>query len=342
MLYKDSNFAYAIGRVRAIEKRLLDKGKFDRMIESRTPEEALKVATEAGYTESSSFSGNAVDYEIMLKEEERKLYTLLKEISSGSEVFDIFLLKNDYHNIKVILKSEFLEIEIDDSLLNTGLIPVSELKTIILDRDFNKLSQLLKDSSEHMKNSIEEVIDTFNRTNDPRHIDLILDKAYFNHILNLSEKYGYSYVKDLIKIIIDTTNIKTFVRIKSLNMTFDLLKRSLISGGDIDISVFLENYEKGSETLLQKTKHTRYYNLISECIGSYMEKESFARLEKLLDDYIINFVKKSKYKTLGIEPLIGYLVGKENEIKNLRIVMVGKINNISNNIIRERLRETYV
>ena len=40
---KDSSFAYAIGRIRAIEKRLLDKGKFDRMIESKTPEEAIKV-----------------------------------------------------------------------------------------------------------------------------------------------------------------------------------------------------------------------------------------------------------------------------------------------------------
>lgn len=341
-MYKDPNFAYAVGRIRAIEKRLLDKGKFERMIESKAPEEVLKVASEAGYTESSSFSGNAVDYEVMLKEEERKLYTLLKEISAGSEVFDIFLLKNDYHNIKVILKSEFLGIEVDDSLLNTGVIPDSELKKIILDRDFDKLSQFLKDSSEHMKSSIEEVIDTFNRTNDPRHIDLILDRAYFKHILDLSEKYGYSYVEDLIKIIIDMTNIKTFIRVKSLNMAIDLLKRSLIPGGIIDSSVYLESYEKGLEALLEKTKQTGYYNLISECINSYMQTGNFARLEKLLDDYVIDFVKKSKYKTLGIEPLIGYMIGKENEIKNVRIVMVGKINNISNDIIRERLRETYV
>jgi V/A-type H+-transporting ATPase subunit C len=341
-LSKDSSFAYAIGRIRAIEKRLLDKGKFDRMIESKTPEEAIKVVAEAGYAESSSFSGNIVDYEIVLKEEERKLFSLLKEISSQSEVFDIFMLKNDYHNIKVILKSEFLEIEVDDSLLNTGIIPVSQLRVIITDRDFDKLSQFLKDSSEHMKNSIEEVIDTFSRTKDPRQIDLILDRYYFNHILELSEKNGFSYVEDLVKIIIDTTNIKTYLRVRNLNMTLELLEKSLIPGGTISNTVFLENYEKSPETLLQATKHTKYYNLFSECINSYILKGSFARLEKLLDDYVINFVKKSKFKTLGIEPLIGYLVGKENEIKNLRIVMVGKINNISNNIIRERLRETYV
>ncbi|MDK2799758.1 MAG: V/A-type H+/Na+-transporting ATPase subunit [Clostridiales bacterium] len=44
----------------------------------------------------------------------------------------------------------------------------------------------------------------------------------------------------------------------------------------------------------------------------------------------------------GIEPLVAYLMAKENEIKIVRIIMVGKINNISNEIIRERLREAYV
>jgi len=35
-------------------------------------------------------------------------------------------------------------------------------------------------------------------------------------------------------------------------------------------------------------------------------------------------------------------MAKETEIKNARIIMVGKINNISNDVIRERLRESYV
>lgn len=331
----DSNFAYAIGRIRAIEKRLIDKGKFDRMIDSKTPEEALKTIAEAGYSETSSILDNVREYESILKLEGKRLYALLKDITSDSEVFDIFLLKNDYHNIKVILKSEFLEIEIDDNLLTWGTIPIEQIKALIIDRNFANLSI-------YMKESIEDSLDIFSITKDPRQVDLILDRAYFKHILDIARKSGFPYISQLIETMIDTTNIKTYLRIKNLNMSLDLLSRALIPGGMLDNSILLDNLDKSLDELLEKTRKTKYSNLMVDGIADYTIKGNFSKLEKLIDDQIIGIVKKTKYNALGIEPLIGYLVAKETEIKNLRIVMVGKINNIPNEIIRERLRETYV
>ena len=45
---------------------------------------------------------------------------------------------------------------------------------------------------------------------------------------------------------------------------------------------------------------------------------------------------------LGPEPVIAYLLAKENEIKIIRIIMVGKINRLPTEEIRERLRDVYV
>jgi len=328
-------YAYAIGRIRVIEKKLLDKGKLDRMIDSKSPDEALKVIVESGYVESSTLAGNAGEYENLLREEEKRLYGLLREVTSDDELFNIFLLKNDYHNIKVLLKSEFLAIEANDNLLVSGTMPPMHIKTAINERELDRLPL-------YMKEAIDECLDTFSRTNDPRQIDLILDKAYFRHIVEISEKSGHEYVKELVKIIIDLTNIKTFIRIKNLNMSADLLSRSLIPGGTIADSFFTENMDTNMEVFVEKIKNSPYFNICSQGISNYVNTGNLSRLEKLADDYIINFVKKSRYKTLGIEPLIGYLVAKENEIKNVRIIMVGKINNISGDIIRERLRDTYV
>jgi V/A-type H+-transporting ATPase subunit C len=53
-------------------------------------------------------------------------------------------------------------------------------------------------------------------------------------------------------------------------------------------------------------------------------------------------VKNAKYIPFGIEPLAGYLIAKDNEIKIARIIMAGKLAGISPELIRERLRETYV
>lgn len=56
----------------------------------------------------------------------------------------------------------------------------------------------------------------------------------------------------------------------------------------------------------------------------------------------MNLNKSSKYITFGPEPIFSYIVAKETEIKNLRIIMVSKTNGISPEAIRERVRDLYV
>ncbi|NSW90529.1 MAG: V-type ATP synthase subunit C [Firmicutes bacterium] len=332
----ETQFAYGIGRIRVIEKRLLDKGKFDRMIDSKTPGEALKILVEAGYDESATdITGKAYEYEKLLREEQKKLYRLLRELTDESKVFDIFLLNNDYHNIKVILKSEFLGIEDNTNLLESVSIPATNLKMMIRERDFEQLSF-------YMKEAIEECIDTFNRTHDPQQIDLILDRAYFKHVVELANNLEISFIKELLKITVDLTNIKTFLRLKKLNMPVGFLQKNLMPGGKIDNNIFIRNMDLPLEGFVDTMKGSAYENICKKGIDSFINTGSIAVFEKLADDYLIAFAKKVKYKTFGIEPLIGYLLAKENELKNVRIVMVGKINNISADIIRERLRETYV
>ena len=64
-------------------------------------------------------------------------------------------------------------------------------------------------------------------------------------------------------------------------------------------------------------------------------------LEKFKDNFILNFTKIGKYITFGIEPLIGFITAKENDIKNIRIILSGKLNKNSENKIKERLRDAY-
>ena len=64
-------------------------------------------------------------------------------------------------------------------------------------------------------------------------------------------------------------------------------------------------------------------------------------LEKISQNYLMELNKNSKYIVFGPEPLFAYLVAKEREISAIRMIMVGKINNIESNKIRERLGDTY-
>ena len=69
---------------------------------------------------------------------------------------------------------------------------------------------------------------------------------------------------------------------------------------------------------------------------------NFSLIEKLFDEYVLNYVKKAKYITFGIEPLIGYFFAKKTECINIRNIITGKINRLPSDVIKQRLRKTYI
>jgi V/A-type H+-transporting ATPase subunit C len=245
------------------------------------------------------------------------------------------LINNDFHNTKVILKAEFLGQDFDELLTDTGSITAGRLKIMIKDRNMSEMPLI-------MQKAIEECIDTFNRTGDPQSIDLILDKASFQLMKETAQRSKIRFIIELVEILIDLANIKMFLRVKRLKKSWDFLSKVLIPGGRIDEKVFIEKLEGTLESFIDVLRYTSYGHFCEEGIENFKNTGSLTVFEKLSDNFMTSFVKKAKYIFLGIEPLVGYLIAKENEIKIARIIMVGKINNISNEIIRERLREAYV
>ena len=56
----------------------------------------------------------------------------------------------------------------------------------------------------------------------------------------------------------------------------------------------------------------------------------------------MDMMKDAKMIPFGPEAVIAYIYAKETEIKVIRTIMVGKLNNITQEVIRERLRDVYV
>ncbi len=327
-------YAHAVGRIRCIERKLLDRNKLERMIESSGPDEALKVLIEADYG-SEDVINDARNFELLLRDEMEKTYGLLKKLIPEAGFLDVFLLKNDYHNLKVILKSEFQGISPEGILNGYGIIPTGKLEAILRDRKLDLLSDVMKDA-------VSECIDTYNRTKDPQNIDLILDRALYKEMVIMAVQVKNSFISEIARVSIDLLNIKTFLRIKAMGRTLDFLDKAILSGGTIPKEFFLESLDNSLEGFSGKMLYGAYGKVCEEGINSFIERGSLAKLEKLSDEYIQGLAMKAKYISDGVEPLIAYLIAVENEIKNVRIIMVGKRNSISADIIRERLRTTYV
>jgi V/A-type H+-transporting ATPase subunit C len=328
-------FSQVIPRIRVYETKLLDKSKFDRMIDSNSANDALKVLQETEYSSLMTNVKSADDYEVILNEELKRLYQVMYDISPVKLPVDLMSIKYDYQNIKVILKGIFLKEDLSYLLIPVGSYNVFLLKDSIENSELRDLPPI-------MREAIEEVLINFENTKDPQMIDIILDKYMFKSLVQIKHGIKDAFTDKYVVSLIDSTNLKTLLRVKKQNKGRKFLESVIIDGGSIDKDKFLGMLNDAIENISTKLLFTNYADLIKSGIEYYTKTNSVSLLEKLVDNFIMNMMKNAKIIPFGVEPLLAYIYAKETEIKIIRIIMALKLNNISGEIVRERLRDSYV
>ncbi|GAA0078319.1 V-type ATP synthase subunit C [Clostridium sp. CTA-5] len=328
-------FSQVIPRIRVYETKLLDKSKIDRMIDSNSANEALKVLQETEYANVMTNVKRAEDYELILSEELKRLFHVMYDISPVKSLIDLMSIKYDYQNIKVILKGMFLKQDLSYLLIHVGTIEVSKLKYLIENNDIRDLSLV-------MREGIEEAINNFSNTKDPQMLDIILDKYMFKQLVQIKNEIKDGFVDKYVEALIDSTNLKTLLRVKKQNKGREFFASVIIEGGSLDKDKLLGMLNDVVENISTKLSYTDYAEFIKNGVEYYTKTGSVSLLEKLVDNYIMSMMKDAKIIPFGVEPVLAYIYAKETEIKIIRIIMVGKLNNISAEVVRERLRDIYV
>lgn len=328
-------FSQVIPRIRVYETKLLNKAQIDRMIDSNSAYESLKILKETEYVNVMTDIDKAEDYELMLSRELTRVFDLMYYISPVKIIIDLMSIKYDYHNIKVILKGIFLKKDLSYLLINAGTIDALKLRDLIQNDNIRELPIIMRDA-------IEEVNNNFKNTKDPQLVDIILDRYMFKSLMQIKNEIKDTFVDKYITTLIDSTNLKTLLRIKKQNKDKEFLARVIIEGGSIDKNKFLEIINDDPENIYTKFANTSYAGFIKVGIDDYIKNKSVSLLEKLIDNYIMSMMRDAKIIPFGVEPLVAYIYAKETEIKIIRIIMVGKLNNIGAELIKERLRDIYV
>ena len=173
-------------------------------------------------------------------------------------------------------------------------------------------------------------------------VDLILDKASYQEFVADIRNIESPFLQELSDLIVDMTNIRMFIRSRSLDKTWDFIMKLLIDGGTLDRDVYYRNSDKPVDSFVEDIRKSRYGDAVRKGLDLVKSGKNSSGLEKALDDLLMSYIRSAKLVTIGVEPLIAYLFAKETEIRNARMIMTGKINNLPPDMIRERLRESYV
>lgn len=328
-------FNQVVPRIRVLETRLLDRAKLDRMIDSSSAQEALRVLQETEYSAYMSNVKRVEDYEVLLKEELKRVYKMLFDMTPVKDVVNILSLRYDYHNLKTIVKAHLMKKDLSYLFVSVGSLDINKTINAIESDNYRELRLAVREA-------IEKTLIEFNVSKDPQVIDIMLDKYMYSEMLQMAKSLDTKFITKYVKSSIDLTNIRTILRAKKQNKNREFFNSVIIDGGYLDKDRLSALFTDSVENIPGKLSHTDYFEILKIGIEAYSRAGEVNTLEKLSDDYLMKLIKEGKYVSFGPEPLISYLIAKETEIKVIRIVMVGKLNKVSSELIRERLRDIYV
>ena len=327
-----SKFIQSSTRLRVMEKELLKSENFIRASETETLEDALRSLSDTVYNKYINKISSPTEYEYILKEELTRFYDELFDISPSKIPIRLITLKYFYHNLKVLIKEDIGKKDLKDLYMNIGDFDLKEYRdALVKGNKRNKNIELIQ--------RVEEI---YEEKKDPQLIDIYLDNAYFTELLELAEESQVDLFIEYAKNLIDFTNIRTLLRAKKQEKDVEFLRQIIIEGGNVRKETYLDllNREVSSDT--DVFKKLEIYKYIKEALDSFKERGNLSDFEREMDNYFIDLIKDVKYITYGPEVIFANILAKEMEIKNLRIILVSKLNGLDSEFIREKLRDTYV
>ena len=331
----DNRYLYAVGRTKVKETRLLTRSKVERFLEAKDAEELVKALGETDYAEGVQQMHSAHDYESFLRAESEKNLQYLSEVCPEKEVPYLFRLHYDVHNIKVLIKSTLTGEDQEHLLIGLGNIPVKQLKEQIKDKVYYEMPQPLIEALQHIHNLIHEELDA-------QKVDVILDKGYYRAVFHLISHIRNPFLKTFYQSKVDLINIKSFLRIRTMGYGKDFLAGTLLEQGKIGIDFYERHFESPLDLFQNELILTDYGKYMAEGIEHYHQTGRLSLYEKLQDNYQMALFRTTGTVAFGLETIVGYLFAREAELNLLRILFIGKLNHLSEEQIRERMRDLYV
>lgn len=311
---KDDAYLYISTRIKMRRKYLLAAEDFVRMANAPAFAEVKKTLSDKGYLPIEE--NNADSLEAALSARLAETLGLLYRFAPDRRVIDVFNLKYDYHNLKVLLKSPLRT----DLLSQEGTVPAQVLIEAFEAQNFSALPEIM---AEAVKDAV--VIADLQKA------DIRLDKAMCAQMLLISKQTRSKFLEGYVKLYIDAANLKTAVRAARAGKDAAFISESLIPGGSLDTSV---PQADPTAALVKSLKGGRL-----EKAAQQTEKLSAAALDRECDNALLGYAAASRSINYGEAHVIAYLLEIDAEISAVRLLVTARSAGSDPQKTLERLRE---
>ncbi|HEY8420074.1 MAG TPA: V-type ATPase subunit [Clostridia bacterium] len=317
---RETEYAYAVATIRVKENSLLSKADLEALIMSEDYRSALLLL------ETKGWRGIENDPEGYLDQRLLETWLSINEVSPDKEAISFLILQNDFHNAKAALKAFFSGVEA--KFISPYFVEPYLFKEALTEKETVLPS--------FIQSAFKKAYETLSQTYDGQLAEAILDRAALCAIRQKGESSDNAFIKDICEMICAFADIKTTYRAIISKKSKDFLETALCGSASLSKESLLIAAEGGINSLFELLESSAYEKAAENL------RISLAEYERFCDNYIIEYAQKAKYLNFGPEPLVAYFLARQSEIKNVRIILACKRNEMPISAIRQRERMLYV
>lgn len=318
------SISYACGRVGVLRRFELRQAQIERLLTAPQPAEAERVLVDIGF-----MAADQTDFQAAADRHIGKACALIKAVTTDPGMTDCFLYRYDVHNLKVLIKSRHLA-HAPEFLSSCGSIGVETLKHCVADRTY---VQLPGELGEGLKKLEKRIAVEF----DPLLVDAELDKAMYRQIFkNLAGKedtlaFRYFQAKA------DLLNMIMLLRVRAMGKEAAFFADLALDGGQAGKQRFVSAFADNDRLVRLVSGYGMAVKQAAQ--AAVMDAKKLPYLEKVADDALYEMFKPYRYESAVIEVLLAYLLLRQREAANVRLILTGKINGFPPEAVKERVRE---
>ncbi len=322
---EDWRYAFATAKVRVLETMMLGRAMLSELAHADSFEAAAEMLGGTEYAVPPQAS--AEEIEEMLLSRRRQVRQLFVQLAEDPGLVQMFQAREDFANMRLAVRRVVTDRPLGTDYSPEGAVPAEEFEEIFQQENYERFP-------EYLQEAVEAAVLAYYDNKDIRQIDYAIDRVEAAWRVRHSQAIGSVFCLSLSRIRIDLYNIRTLLRLKAAERQE---RFHFLPDGFIETARFVQGLEHNYDALVPLFYATPYLELVEEGTRYLREKGSFLALERGCEDYLMEFLKTTRYLAAGPQPIAAYLLMKEAEIRTVRMLLMGRKNGLSAELLLDRL-----
>lgn len=317
-----ADYAYAVGRIRANEPKLLSKQDYEQLITAPDKETVIRLLTDKGWP----LPENAAAEDATKAED--AAWKLIRECAPNSEALNALIVKNDFANLKAAVKAVFSGLAPSQYFSTPCTVDPAVIAKAVTEKCFSDLPDFLQEPCQTAYEAVTE-------QQSGQSAESVIDKASLAYRVASAAKAGSPLLCELTAFECAAADIKIALRCVKTEKSVDFMRDAMCTTHCFDTEALISSAEsvESVAAFIEKTSLA----FLAEPI-----REGFSAFENACLDYTLKLIEPAKWEIFSPDPLIAFWIRRVNEVRNARIILSAKENALPAEEIRKRVRGIHV